>query len=289
MEFEMHKLFRKGVSRWCKAILKYGLVLVLCYWVVDFYIEWERMAEAREHHYQESKKCSQKLAGMEQVPILGGSLLDRTRIPGFHFGSSTRDGLCIADVLEGSFWWTGTELRTEYQESGKEPSSSWGHFNVAARLYTRKPSTEPYNMGYQVVDWPEELTVILKNYPGLELWLDAPPPSIKNEFSIKNFVIRDWRRRDGTPRVIACNGLGSPAKEVLASGLSRKDLLRFNKSQLESLDFGDLDAYCTVGLHDFDFTGGDARVGTGTGSLLGAPIALQLISEYLSRSIITGK
>lgn len=54
----MHKFFRKGVSRWCKAILKYGLVLALCYWVVDFYIEWERMAEARELHYQESKKCS---------------------------------------------------------------------------------------------------------------------------------------------------------------------------------------------------------------------------------------
>lgn len=285
----MHKFFRKGVSRWCKAILKYGLVLALCCWVVDFYIEWERMAEERKRHYQESRKCSQKLAGMEQVPILGGSLLDRTRIPGFHFGSSTRDGLCIADVLEGSFWWTGTELRTEYQESGKEPPSSWGHFNVAARLYTRKPSAEPYNVGYRVVDWPEELTVRLKNYPGLELWLDAPPPNIKNEFSIKNFVMRDWRRRDGTPRVISCNGLGSPRKKTLESGVSRADLLRLKKYQLENLDFGDLNAFCSVELHDFDFTGGDARLGTGTASLRGAPIALRLISEYLSRSIITGK
>lgn len=285
----MYKVFRKGAYGGCKSILKYGLFLAFCYWVVDFYIEWERMAEAREHQREVSKKCSQKLAGMEQVPILGGSFLDRTRIPGFHFGSSTRDGLCIADVLEGSFWWMGTELRTEYQESGKEKPPSWGHFNVAARLYTRRASTEPYTMGYRVVDWPEKLTVRLKNYPGLELWLDAFPPSIKNEFSIKNFVMRDWRRRDGTPRVIVCNGLGSPAKEVLESGMSRKDLLRFNQSQLENLDFGDLDAYCTVGLHDFDFAGGDARVGTGTGSLLGAPIALQLISEYLSRSIITGK
>lgn len=144
-------------------------------------------------------------------------------------------------------------------------------------------------MGRQTVDWPDELIVKLKNYPGLELWLTAPPPSFKNEFSIKNFVIRDWRRRDGTPRVIACNGLGSPSTAVLASGLNKEVLLTFNKSQLEDLDFGRLNAYCTVELHDFDFAGGDARVGTGTGSLFGAPIALRLISEYLSRSIITGK
>ena len=285
----MHKLFRKGVSGWCKAILKYGLVLALCYWVVDFYIEWERMAEARERHYQESKKCSQKLAGMEHVPILGGGLLDRTKIPGFHFGSSTRDGLCIADVLEGSFWWTGTELRTEYQESGKEKPSSWGHFNVAARLYTRKPSTEPYTMGRKTIDWPDELTVKLKNYPGLELWLTAPPPSIKNEFSVTSFVIRDWRRRDGTPRTIWCDGLDSPGSRASERGLSTSDLLKLNKTQLELIDFGDLNAYCTVGLHNFDFVGGDARIGTGTKSLLGAPEALRLLSEYLSRSIITGK
>jgi hypothetical protein len=285
----MHKVFRKGVNRWCRAILKYGLVLALCYWVVGFYLEWERMAEAREYHYQVSKKCNQKLAGMEHIPILGGGLLDRTKIPGFHFGSSTRDGLCIADVLEGSFWWTGTELRTEYQESGRERPSSWGHFNVAARLYISKLSTEPYNMGLKVVDWPEELIVKLKNYPGLELWLTAPPPSSKNNFSITRFVLRDWRRRDGTPRTISCDGLDSPGSRASERGLSTADLLKFNKTQLELIDFGNLNAYCTVGLHNFDFVGGDARIGTGTKSLFGAPEALRLLSEYLSRSIITGK
>lgn len=285
----MYKVIRKDAYWWCKTILKYGLVVAFCCWLVSCYVESERRTEERDRSREESKKCSQKLAGMEHVPILGGSLLDRTKIPGFHFGSSTRDGLCIADVLEGSFWWTGTELRTEYQESGKEKPSSWGHFNVAARLYTRRPSTEPYNMGRKTIDWPDELTVKLKNYPGLELWLTAPPPSIKNEFSVTSFVIRDWRRRDGTPRTISCDGLGSPRKKILESGMSGTDLLRFNKSQLENLDFGDLNAYCTVGLHNFDFAGGDARVGTGTGSLRGSPIALQMISEYLSNSIITGK
>jgi hypothetical protein len=71
--------------------------------------------------------------------------------------------------------------------------------------------------------------------------------------------------------------------------LSTADLLKFNKTQLELIDFGDLNAYCTVGLHNFDFVGGDARIGTGTKSLFGAPEALRLLSEYLSRSIITGK
>lgn len=285
----MYRVIRKDACWWCKTILKYGLVVAFCSWLVSCYVESERMAEERDRRREESKKCNQKLAGMEHVPILGGSLLDRTKIPGFHFGSSTRDGLCIADVLEGSFWWTGTELRTEYQESGKEKPSSWGHFNVAARLYTRKPSTEPYNMGRKTIDWPDELTVKLKNYPGLELWLTAPPPSVKNEFSVTSFVIRDWRRRDGTPRTISCDGLDSPREKIVESGMSGTDLLRFNKSQLENLDFGDLNAYCTVGLHNFDFAGGDARVGTGTESLRGASIALQMISEYLSNSIITGK
>lgn len=285
----MYRVFRKDAYWWCKTILKYGFVVVFCSWLVSCYVASERRAEERDRSREESKKCNQKLAGMEHVPILGGGLLDISRIPGFYYGSNTRDGLCIAEGLEGSFWWTGTELRPTYQELGKEPSPNWRHFSVAARLYTRTASTEPYDVGLQTAVWPEELIVELKNYPGLELWLDAPPPSIENEFSIKNFVMRDWRRRDGTPRIIACNGLGSASTEVLESGLNKAVLLTFNKSQLEDLDLGKLNTYCTVELHDFDFAGGDARVHLGTGSLRAAPAALKFINEYLSRSIITGK
>ena len=285
----MYKLFRKGAYWWCRTILKYGLIVAFCFWLVSCYVESERMAEERDRSREASKKCNQKLAGMEHVPILGGGLLDISRIPGFHYGSTTRNGLCMAEGLEGDFWWTGTELRPAYQELGKEPLPTWGHFSVAARLFTRRASTKPYSMGRQTVDWPEELIVKLKNYPGLELWLTAPPPSAKNEFSIRSFIMHDWRRRDGTPRVIACDGLGSPSTAVLESGLHKDVLLTFNRSQLEDINFGRLNAYCTIELHDFDFAGGDARVHLGTGSLLGAPIALKFINEYLSRSIITGK
>lgn len=285
----MYKGTRKDAYWWCKAVLKYGLVLAFCSWLVSCYVESERRAEERSRSREESKNCHQKLAGMEYVPILGGGLLDISKIPGFFYSSTTKNGQCIAEGLEGSFWWVGNELRPTYQELGKKPSPNRKLFSVIARLYTRAESTEPYEVGLQDVDWPEELTVKLKNYPGLELWLDAPPPSVENEFSIKNFVINDWRRRDGTPRMIACNGLGSPSSEVLESGLSRNVLLTFNRSQLESLDFGRFNAYCTVGLHDFDFAGGDARVRLGTGSLRVAPVALKFINEYLSHSIITGK
>ncbi|MBD9589792.1 hypothetical protein IB254_22170 [Pseudomonas sp. PDM03] len=285
----MYKVYRKDAYWWCKAILKYGLVVAFCSWLVSCYVASERRAEERERSREESKKCNQKLAGMELVPILGGGLLDIAKIPGFHFGSTTRNGQCIAELLEGSFWWTDNELRPTYQELGKKPSPNRRLFSVTARLYTRTASTEPYEVGLQTVDWPEELIVKLKNYPGLELWLDAPPPSVENDFSIKNFVISDWRRRDGTPRMIACNGLGSPSSEVLESGLNSDVLLTFNRLQLENLDFGRFNAYCTVELHDFDFAGGDARVHLGTGSLRAAPAALKFINEYLSRSIITGK
>lgn len=286
----MFKMSRREVFRQCRRGVKYGVILAVCYWVVDFYIRWEDAAEARAIYHKEQGECSKKLAGMEQVPIRGGSLLDRTRIPGFYFGSTLRsDGSCIADILEGSFWWTGTELRPEHEESGKEPPDSWRYFQVAARLYTRKETTEPHGIGGRHVAWPDELVVKLKNYPGLELWLNEPPPHVDNEFSIRTFVMRDWRRSDGTPRKINCDGLNSANPEILASGLGKADLLRMNKQQLESLDFDRLRAYCTVELHSFDFAGGDGRVSLGTEALRGAPEALKFVSDYLSHSIITGK
>lgn len=285
----MYRVIRKDAYWWCKTALKYGLVVALCSWLVNCQIESERRAEERTSSREVSKKCYEKLAGMEYVPISGGSFLDVRKIPGFNYSSTTRDGQCIAEGVEGSFWWTGTELRPTYQEPREEPSPDWRIFSIAARLYTRRESTEPISMGRQTKEWPEELIVKLKNYPGLELWLNAPPPSIENEFAIKGFIMRDWRRRDGTPRVIACDGLGSPHPHVLESGLSKAVLLTLDKVQLENLEFGTFNTYCKVGLHNFDFAGGDALVYLGTGSLRVAPAALEFISEYLSNSIITGK
>ncbi|MEB0299128.1 hypothetical protein, partial [Pseudomonas sp. 10S4] len=232
---------------------------------------------------------SKKIGDLDHIPIFGGSFIDRARLTGLRLGTSVRNGQCVADLLEGGFWWTGTELRPVYVEKMIEPEPHWGHFYVTARLYTRKASTGSYAVGRKTTDWPRGLIVKLKNYPGLELWLNAVPPSAENYFSVKNFIIRDWRRGDGTPREIACDGLGSSRERTLKGGVTRAELLKFTKTQLENVDFGRLTVHCTVGLHDFDFAGGDARVGTGTESLQGAPIALQMINEYLSNSIITGK
>ena len=286
----MFKVSRKDALKKIKVLVKYGLILLMCYWVVNFYIEWEEAAERRAIYQKEQGDCSKKLAGMERVPIKGGSLLDRTRIPGFHFGSTLKsDGSCIADILEGSFWWTGTELRTEYEMSGIEPPAGWGYFQVAAILSTRTGRTELHRMGYRHTDWPDDLIVVLKNYPGLELWLNAPPPHFKNAFSVTTFVMRDWRRHDGTPRTIDCDGLNYPGDKIKAAGLGRLDLLKFNKEQLENLDFGELQTYCTVELYSFDFAGGIGRIGLDTSSLRGAPEAIKFVSDYLSRAIITGK
>lgn len=285
----MYRVIRKDAYHWFKTVLKGCLIIAFCSWVVSCYVESERMAEERNYSREVSERCNKKLAGMELVPILGGGLLDIRKIPGFYYSTTTRDGQCIAEGLEGSFWWTGSELRPTYQELGKESSPHRKLFSVTARLYTRTESTEPINMGRQTKEWPDELIVKLKNYPGLEIWLNAPPPSIENKFAITGFVVRDWRRRDGTPRVISCNGLGIPSSEVLESSFGVEVLLTLNKLQLEDLDFGRFNAYCTVELHSFDFAGGDARVYLGTGSLRAAPFVLNLISEYLSKSIITGK
>jgi hypothetical protein len=286
----MFKISRREIIRRTKKAVKYSLFLAACYWVVDFHNQWDDAAEARAIRHKKEGECSKKLAGMEQVPILGGSYLDRTRIPGFHFGSRLKgDGSCIADLLEGAFWWTGTELITAYDQVGKEPSPDWGFYKVAARLYTRTEHNEPHTMGYRHKDWPDDLIVKLKNYPGLELWLDAPPPHFKNEYALITFVMSDWRRRDGTPRLISCAGLNSASDEVAASGLSQSELLTFSRAELENVDFGRLNTRCSVQLHSFDFAGGDGRVSLGTSSLRGAPEALRFVSEYLSSSIITRK
>jgi len=285
----MFKIFRKRKSWWFKKLLKYGLLLSFCYWLVGFYLEWEEMAEYRERSRKESEACSKKIGDLDHIPIFGGSFIDRARLTGLRLSTTVWKGQCVAHLLEGAFWWTGTELRPVNVEKMIEPEPHWGHFYVTAKLYTRKASTGPYAVGRKTTDWPKGLIVKLKNYPGLELWLNALPPSAENYFSVKNFIIRDWRRGDGTPREIACDGLGSRSRIVLDSGVGRADLLKFNKTQLENVDFGDLTVRCTVELHDFDFAGGSARVGTSTKSLLGAPKALQMINEYLSNSIITGK
>jgi hypothetical protein len=83
--------------------------------------------------------------------------------------------------------------------------------------------------------------------------------------------------------------LNHPGDKIQAAGLGKQDLLKLNKEQLESLDFGVLQTYCTVELYSFDFAGGVGRIGLDTSSLRGASDAIKFISEYLSRSIITGK
>lgn len=286
----MFRVSRRDAVSGIKKAVKYSVFFAVCYWVVDFHLKWEEAAQARAIRHKEEGECSKKLAGMEQVPILGGSYLDRTRIPGFHFGSRLKgDGSCIADILEGAFWWTGTKLITAHEQVGKEPSPEWGFFKVAARLYTRTEHNEPHTMGHRHTDWPDDLIIKLKNYPGLELWLNAPPPHFKNKNSIEMFVMPDWRRRDGTPRLISCDGLHLPESEFAEGELSRGKLLKFDRAQLKSLDFEGLNVFCTVELDSFDFSGGDGRVSLGTGSLRGAPEALRFVSEYLSHSIITRK
>ncbi|MNL50567.1 hypothetical protein D3C87_1735950 [compost metagenome] len=136
------------------------------------------------------------------------------------------------------------------------------------------------------MDWPDELIIKLKNYPGLELWLKAPPPSDENTSSVSHFILRDWRRRDGTPRYISCGGLRS--SRSLGSGFNVEDLTKLHRVHLENLDFGSLRAYCNVDLDSFNFAAGDARISLGVDSLRSAPKALKFLNDYLSRSVITG-
>lgn len=287
-EFEMYRAFNKGFRWWAGKLVKFGLIGACCYWVVSCHVEMKYVAELREVERKQYEACRKQLAGKTHIPILDGGFIDITKVPGF-FISKTPYGGCRAQHMEGDFWWTGTELRPANVKITEEPLPAWRHFNVIARLYKPTISNKPYEVGRRTVDWPEELVVKLINYPGMEMWLNKIPPSAENEFAVTSFILSQWRRRDGTPRVIYCDGLRSPSIKRPIGELRGKILLTMNKSQLENLDFGDSHAYCTIEFHNFDFAGGDARVYFWVRSLRVAPVALKAISEHLSRSITTGK
>lgn len=77
-----------------------------------------------------------------------------------------------------------------------------------------------------------------------------------------------------------------PASE---EGLNGEKLARFSRTELENLDLGGLNFFCTVELHSFDFAGGHGRVGLDTSSLRETPEMLKFLGKYLSHSVITRK
>ncbi|MGH8601550.1 MAG: hypothetical protein ACREXR_01835 [Gammaproteobacteria bacterium] len=266
----------------------------------------------REHspeqiaYEKQLKQCRTELDKSEKVPIIGGGYVDMSRF-GF-VGSSVRyeDGQCGTDILELSFWWTGEEILPDNPKFLKikrtEIPETWRYFNVAAKLGNQRKAHEcrenidlpqcagfkgAVKPGWKVTEWPAELTIKLKNYPGLEIWLEAPPPSAENRLRFDDFVMVDWRRPDGTPRSIDCWGLGlSSAKK---RGLGRENLAIMTREELENIDFRGRFGHglpCQVEFWSFGFKGGAARVSTGTEALREAPKALEAINKYISESIV---
>lgn len=260
----------------------------------------------RVAYQQQLERCRIDLEKSEKIPIIGGGYVDMSRF-GF-VGSSVRyeDGQCGTDMLELSFWWTGEKVLPDNAKFIKikrtDIPKSWRYFNVTAKLGSQRKAREcrknidlpqcsgfkgAIRSGLKVTDWPTELTIKLKNYPGLELWLNAPPPSAENRLRVDDFVMVDWRRPDGTPRSIDCWGLGlSSAKE---RGLGRENLAIMTREELESIDFRGKVGHglpCQVGSESFNFKGGGGRVSISTESLGEVPKALMALSNYLSESII---
>lgn len=288
--------------RWLKLglIIASSLTLVAC---------GKREPSHEEKAYrQQLESCRVELAKSEKVPIIGGGYLDTSRFG--YPGSSVRyeDGQCGTDMLELSFWWTGEKVIPDGPNFIKferaEIPESWRLFRVAVKLGNQRRAHECKEnidlpqcagfkgatpSGYKVTEWPAELTVKLKNYPGLELWLEESPPSIKNHYRVNSFVMTGWRRSNDTPRHINCWGLNTSNEDIKKTGLNSSGLALMTREELEVVDFrGRLQhgAACQMDIESFNFEGGAGRVSMSTESLSAAPMALEAMSKYLSESII---
>ena len=251
--------------------------------------------------------CREKLSQSNLVPIIGGGYID---ISHFGFGNTSvvyKDGECGTDMLEVVFWWTGEEVLPNHPKFVKfkkeERSRRWSYFKVVAKLGNQRrgrlcrenpelPQCEIFKAGIRpglrATEWPEDRVVTLKHYPGLELWLNEPPPSIENKLRVYSFVMTEWRRPDGTPRTVGCWGL-SGSGLAKSQGFDAASLSLMTREELSNVDFrGKLKfgAACEVDFGSFNFRGGSGRVNTGTEDLQDVPRALPAISKYISNSIV---
>lgn len=99
----MSRKSRKQAIKWFKRLLKYGLFFYVCYCVAEFYIRKEQTAESAAIHQANEKACQNKLASMQQVPILGGAYIDKTLVPEFYVGmpEMVNKKACLAIALKG--------------------------------------------------------------------------------------------------------------------------------------------------------------------------------------------
>lgn len=286
--------------------LKLGLIIASS---LTLFACGKREPSSEEKVYtQQLEHCRVELGKSEKVPIIGGGYLDTSRFG--YLGSSVRyeDGQCGTDMLELSFWWTGEEVLPDtpkfIRHKRTEIPQNWRLFRVAAKLGNQRKARECKEnidlpqcsgfkgatlSGYREVEWPEKLTIELKNYPGLELWLKEPPPNIENLYKVSDFVMTEWRRPNGTPRAINCWGLSPNDETTRSQGLDPKSLALLTREELEKIDFqGRLQhgAACQVESSDFGFEAGAARVSFSTESLREAPKALKAINQYLFDSIV---
>jgi hypothetical protein len=245
--------------------------------------------EAAERRQKELDACRQKISESHLVPIIGGGHLDAKKL-GIFFNVRVENGECGTDGFEGGFYWHDGSIEPASHPGAnlayeKNPTS-WKRFEVRARLGNQRKGRECTEQGERCSTfnhknpglpptWPEDRIVRPKAYPGLEIWL--PEKIVPNHTESMTFVIPDWPRADGSPRTVNCWSL---PKGYALDKMSRQDL--------EAIDFskGTKHGYpCDVEFWDFSFTGGAARVHTGTESLVGITRALKALEQHISNAV----
>jgi hypothetical protein len=278
--------YRERTSNFCaKRLTPSGAGLLVLALLVSGCGKSERDVELQTHD-KHVEECRVALAKNPLIPIIGGGRLDTKyfafNVPTVRF----EKGECGTDGFVSDFYWTGTKIvPADPKFTGlalTQVPKEWRLLRVGARLGNMSrslaceakfdpshcPDPNDKAPGYPPA-WAQELVVRPKRYPGLEIWIDPKP--IPRGLQAIHFVLGDWRREDGRPRTVNCD--------------IRREVASMTRADFEEIDFGTNSFPCQVEFSDFSFTGGAARVSTGTDALRDAVPALKALQAYLSQAV----
>ena len=273
-----------------KKILVFTLALSLLFLLFKIFLwfqHFSKTSQARGQQDQALKRCQEQYRLQKKIPIVGGGFINTFELKGVGVGIGSRHGQCVAELLETQLWWDGKNIITQKPLRKNDLASFKVNLVLAMQdseiCQRGEGCSNEYGAGFiRKAVWPEELSILWKFNPLLELRVHEVPPSLNNKNNLSTFVLRNWNKESGRPRLIMCSW-STKGRLVL------NDLLSMTSQQLASFDFRSVYSVCEMDMSDFEFVGGRGRLTFSAKELVQAPEAIKAINDFLNKLITKGE